>query len=215
MSKLKSALAKKKVTAKSEAPKTKKSKTHEEAINGNTQMGKAIKVFHKATQEVANAEAMLAEAKKTIIAHGLKRMFERQSTQNITFTAPDGDVYIALKDQYTLKVNEESGKCDELEQYLEDNGIQPDQVVTYKEKASLNINKMKEDEIEKLVTLLADTFGQERMDEIFSVKTEPVINGLVELFPTLCKEESDWAKLSSMVKQHTPTINIPSKKGKK
>lgn len=215
MSRLNKALAKKKVVAKTDAPKAKKAKTHEEVVAGNTAVGKAIKTYHDMTTKIANNEAMLSEAKKVIINHGMTRMFERQSTQNITFNAKDGDVYMALKDQYTLKVNEESQKCDELEEFLESKGIQPDQIVTYKEKASLNINKMKDDEVDKLVTLLADTFGQERMDEIFSVKTEPVINGLVELFPTLCESQEDWTKLASMTKQHTPTINIPSKKGKK
>ena len=212
---LQKALKKKGAAAKQAEPKTTKTKTHEEVVAGNTAINKAITGYHKATQAVVNAEAMLNEAKKTIIDYGMTRMFERQNTQNITLNGKEGDVYIALKDQYTLKVNPETEKCDELEEFLASKNIDPSTVVSYEEKATFNIKKMSEKEVEKLSDLLADTFGQERMNEILSFKTEPVIKGLVDLFPVLCKTREEWTQLSSLAKQHTPTVNIPSKKGSK
>jgi len=215
MSRLKKALDKKDLKGKQATPKATKAKTFEEVVAGNTTINKAITAYHKATTLEANALTMKAESVKVITDYGVTRMFERQNTQNITLTGKEGDVYICLKDQYTLKVNEDSEKCDELEAFLEEKGIAPDSVVTYEEKASLDIKKMTDKEVAKLVDMLDKTFGQERMDEIFSVKTTPQINGLVAMFPTLCETQEDWTKLSTMVKQHKPTVNIPSKKGKK
>lgn len=215
MSKLKSALAKKNLTAKAVEPAKSKTKTHEEVVAGNSAVNKAISAYHKAIQAEANALAMKEESIKTISEFALTRMFERQSTQNITLLGKEGEVYVALKDQYTLKVNKETDRCDELEEFLESKGIDPSTVVQYQEKASLNIDKMNEKEIEKLVDMLAKTFGQERMNEIFATETKPVIKGLVDLFPVLCKSQEEWTQLSSMSKQHRPTVNVPSKKGSK
>jgi hypothetical protein len=215
MSRLKKALAEKDLKGKQVTPKTTKAKTHEEVVAGNTTVNKAITAYHKATTLEVNALAMKSEAVKVISEYGVTRMFERQNTQNITLLGKEGDVYVCLKDQYTVKVNEETEKCDELEAFLEEKGVAPDSVVTYEEKASLDIKKMTDKEVDKLVDMLAKTFGQERMDEIFSVKTTPVINGLVAMFPTLCETQEEWTKLSTLAKQHRPTVNIPSKKGKK
>lgn len=215
MSTLKKALAKKNLKGKQATPKATKAKTHEEVVAGNTGINKAITAYHKATKAEANALAMKGEAVKTISEYGLTRMFERQNTQNITLNGKDGDVYVCLKDQYTLKVDPDTEKCDKLEAFLKSKDIEPNTVVTYEEKASLDIKKMTEAEINKLVDMLSKTFGQERMDEIFAVKTSPIITGLVALFPTLCETQEDWTKLSDMAKQHRPTVNIPSKKGSK
>lgn len=215
MSVLKKALAKKGKVAKATAPAKTKTKTFEEIVAGNSAINKAITAYHKATKAEANATAMKEEAIKTISEYAVTRMFERQNTQNITLTGKEGDVYIALKDQYTLKVNPKTDTCDELEAFLKEKGIDPDTIVGYDEKASLDIKKMSEKEVDKLVNMLDKTFGQERMDEIFSVKTSPTIKGLVDIFPSICDSREDWTKLSSMTKQHRPTVNIPSKKGKK
>lgn len=215
MSRLGAKLKERKLSAKEQEPKVKKSKTYEEVVAGNTKVAKAISFYHAAQQELANAKAKETEAKKVIVDFGLDRMWERQNTQNITLIGKDeAKVYVALKDQYTVKVNPETGRCDELESYLKDKmgDKEVESMISYQEKASLDIKKMSDDELDKLVNLLGDTFGQERMDEIFSVKTEPVINGLVDVMPTICKTKEDFVKIRTLSKQHNPTVNIPTSK---
>lgn len=215
MSRLQSALKKKGATAKQSEPKATKSKTHEEVVAKNGKVDKAITNFHKANEAEANALIMKEEAIKTITDFGISRMHERKNTQNITMNGSQGDVYIALKDQYTLKVNADSSKCDELEEFLTGHDVDPSTIVKYEEKASFNIGKMTDKEVDKLSTLLAKAFGQERMDEILAFKTVPVIKGLVDILPAICDTKEDWGKVASLAKQHRPTINVPSKKGKK
>lgn len=215
MSRLGAKLKENKLSAKQQEPKAKKSKTYEEVVAGNTKVAKAISFYHAAQQELADAKAKENEAKKIITEYGLDRMWERQNTQNITLIGKDeAKVYVALKDQYTAKVNPETGKCDELEAYLRDRmpNKEVDAMISYEEKASLNIKKMTDDELDQLVELLGSTFGQERMDEIFSVKTEPVINGLKDAMPQICETKEDFVKIRTLSRQHNPTVNIPTSK---
>ena len=212
MSRLQSALAKKGTKAKQTEPKSKKSKTREEILAKNGKVDKAVSAFHEANALEANALILKEEAIKTITDFGLTKMHEHKSTQNITMLGSQGDVYICLKDQYTLKVNKDTGKCDELEDFLTEHDVAPDTIVKYEEKASFNIGKMTDKEVEKLSDLLAKTFGQERMDEILAFKTVPVIKGLVDILPAICDSKEDWAKVAKLSSQHRPTINVPSKK---
>lgn len=205
MSKFQAALQKKKLSAKSDEPKAKKSSTYEEQVTG--ELDKALNNWHDAVTNEATAKAERSQAESVVRDAGLSRMWERQDTQNITFRGSKHDLYVAFKDQYSMTVE----KAEEFKKFLQGKGQNPDDYIEYEESTSLKTGDMTEKEITGLVNYLHKSLGQKRMDEILSTKTTVKIKGLAAQMVNIAESEEEFHAIRAMSGQHKPTVNAPAK----